>query len=399
MNEKMYQKIHKIADELKSLPTTTSGGGLLSGKIGIALFFVHYAKYTNLQKDEDFAFEFIQSLLAHNYCGKHQLTYSGGISGLGWFLEHLNAIGFADVDTEETLGDFDSYMGAKMCEEIASYNFDFLHGGLGVFFYFTYRKQSITIQQSLISALTFLEEIAIKNKNKISWLALNYRTKLPMPGEHNLGLAHGVPGILSVLCCAFNKVPSLRGKLKSLISRATNFILWCFESSPSDDVYTSYFPYAYKETEPFTNSRLGWCYGDLGVVLSLRSANLILNEPQIDLVIQKILQRSAKRKSLDETKIFDAGLCHGSAGVAHIYNSFYQQLRLPYLKEAADYWYLISLENANFINGPAGYKSYQADKGFINSYGFLEGIAGVGLAYISYLNNDFSWDKSLLISV
>jgi lantibiotic modifying enzyme len=399
MFDKITEKIHEIAGVLKKhLNTQPASCTLLSGKIGISLFFIHYARFTGVADDQDYAFEILPDLIDGNYDIQDRFSYSAGIAGLGWLLEHINSIEFAEVDSKDSLSDFDEYLCEKMCSEIASYHYDFLHGGLGTFYYLINRKQEPIIIESLLSAIDELRKTSIEDDQKMSWFSYDYKTRLPKIGEHNLGLAHGNPAILSVLCSAHHKVPALREHVEPIIRKTTNFIIWCFKRNLNSNE-ASYFPYTYGDDHAFVKSRLGWCYGDLGIALSLRSANSVLNDPSIDEIINKILYKSTLRRSASEAQLNDAGLCHGTAGVAHIYNSFYKDIKSPYLKEAADYWFAQSQENAKFQDGPAGFKSFRYETGYIDTYGFLEGIAGIGLAYISYLTNDFSWDKSLLISI
>lgn len=400
MEERLTLKIHEIAISLKGyLELDRANIGLLSGKIGITLFFVHYARFTKKVEDEDFAYSIIQSLVDNrHYSGSFGMSYSTGIAGLGWFLEHINEIGFADVDTGEVLDDFDYLLGKEIARQLHSYNYDPLHGALGICHYLLNRKPNAFLDNTLQSAVDQLFQIATKKDGRISWLSFDYKKNTSIIGEYNLGLAHGNPGILSILSNLYWKKPILREQLKHMIEMNVSFILWCFEQRSDTGQYTSSFSSSFKEKEAFYNSRLGWCYGDLGVALALRSANTILNDVKISSVIRTILEFSTNRKSIAETMLFDAALCHGTSGVAHIYNSFYRELKLACLKEAADYWYLQSLAQANFADGAAGYKAYRQGVESVVDYGLLGGSAGIGLAYITYLNNDASWERSLFIS-
>ena len=73
---------------------------------------------------------------------------------------------------------------------------------------------------------------------------------------------------------------------------------------------------------------------------------------------------------------------------------------MPECKDAAAYWINQTLCMARFEDGLAGYKTWQGDKrGFQNEYGLLEGIAGIGLALLSFLSDeDPTWDECLLLS-
>ena len=110
---------------------------------------------------------------------------------------------------------------------------------------------------------------------------------------------------------------------------------------------------------------------------------------------------STHRKSLSDNMVNDAALCHGTAGIAHIFNRFYHITNIPDFKEAAIYWYNQTIQMSKFEDGLAGYKTCISNdsKKLENCTGFLEGIAGIGLALISSVSDiEPSWDEFLLIS-
>jgi hypothetical protein len=110
---------------------------------------------------------------------------------------------------------------------------------------------------------------------------------------------------------------------------------------------------------------------------------------------------ATKRRGLQKNGVVDAGICHGTAGIAHIFNRFYRDTQLDSFKHATDYWIDQTLKMAKFKDGLAGYKSWQGhENGWKNEYGLLEGIAGIGLVLHSYLHPEIepTWDSCLLLS-
>jgi len=400
MKGAIHLKIVEIAGELKKqLLEKEMSAGLLSGQMGIALFFSHYALYTNAEYDIEFAHELIENTLTRFSDSSYGYTFSNGISGMGWFLEHLKTIDFIDVDAEALFEDIDNILQDKMHKELIGHNYDFLHGGLGIFYYLLNRNHDSNLEKMFVKTIQALDDISKSKGDKLAWLDYDAKKKQSIPDTYNLGLAHGVPGIISILSKAYFVVPCIKDSIYLMIRNAVNFIIWRFENSNRFN-RESYFPYAYNELHPEdTNSRLAWCYGDLGVALALRSANLVLKDRKVEMIINQILMLSVKRQNIGSTRLYDAGICHGTAGVAHIYNSFYNESKLDYLKDASDFWFNVSLTQANFTDGLAGFKAFRNDIGYVNSASFLEGIAGIGLTYITFLNNDFRWDKSLLITI
>jgi len=95
--------------------------------------------------------------------------------------------------------------------------------------------------------------------------------------------------------------------------------------------------------------------------------------------------------------IIDAGICHGSVGLAMIYRRMYIETDIEIFGEAVKYWIQVSLSFSKFDDGLAGYKSFYIDK-WVNDYCLLSGIAGIGLMFISFLMDDNQkWDEIFLL--
>lgn len=98
--------IKKIANILFLNASYTDDIGLLNGKMGIAIFFYFYSRYTGIKIFEEYAGELIDEI-----CDKVNTTtpvnFSGGLTGIGWGIEYLNKNRFIHVDTDEVLEDID----------------------------------------------------------------------------------------------------------------------------------------------------------------------------------------------------------------------------------------------------------------------------------------------------
>jgi|ERR1035437_700610 hypothetical protein len=111
-------------------------------------------------------------------------------------------------------------------------------------------------------------------------------------------------------------------------------------------------------------------------------------------------------KTIDITEWQEAGvqdvcLCHDTSGIAHIYNRAYKLTGIEKFRLSSIYWFEQSLKMAVFDDGFAGYKTYRPPEfgGICNASGFLEGIAGIGLAMISAVSDiNPAWDNALLLS-
>ncbi len=98
--------IRRMVEHLILNSSFTSDLGLFHGKMGIVIFFAHYARWTGNALYEDFADE----LLAEIYEDIHTdtpINLEGGLCGIGWGIEYLVQNGFMEGDTDEILEDID----------------------------------------------------------------------------------------------------------------------------------------------------------------------------------------------------------------------------------------------------------------------------------------------------
>ena len=84
----------------------TNNLGLLNGKMGIALFFYHYARYTEKKIYDDFAGELIDEIYKEIYVDS-SLNFENGLCGIAWGIEYLIRNRFAEANSNEILEDLD----------------------------------------------------------------------------------------------------------------------------------------------------------------------------------------------------------------------------------------------------------------------------------------------------
>ena len=81
--------------------------GLLTGKTGIALFFLHLARGTGNNAYEDYAAELIDSISESLYQAE-TVTYAGGLAGICAGISYLIKQQYIDADADELLDEVDS---------------------------------------------------------------------------------------------------------------------------------------------------------------------------------------------------------------------------------------------------------------------------------------------------
>jgi len=185
-------------------------------------------------------------------------------------------------------------------------------------------------------------------------------------------------------------------KSEKLARQIVNYLL----THTNADTTSNYFSYTISsEKQANEVTRLAWCYGDLGVGIILYQAGIIFQDKQTIDFSLKVLLNSTKRSTIEDAMIVDAGICHGTAGVAHIYNKMWHYTQDPIFKDACDHWIQKTIEFGIYADGIAGFKKYNGEsKRYENDCGLLEGPAGIGLVLLSYLTGDFSWDYCLMLN-
>ena len=102
------KELRQIVDMLLLNGTLTECPGLLHGKIGIAIFFFHYAKYTGNDLFADYAIDLISETLNQIHVNS-PADYKKGIAGIGVGIDYLIQNSFLTVE-DDICEDFDKLM-------------------------------------------------------------------------------------------------------------------------------------------------------------------------------------------------------------------------------------------------------------------------------------------------
>jgi hypothetical protein len=147
--------------------------------------------------------------------------------------------------------------------------------------------------------------------------------------------------------------------------------------------------------------RLAWCYGDPGVAASLLLAARCVREPAWEREALAMALRAAARPA-DQAGVQDAGLCHGAAGLGHLFNRLYQATGEPRLAEAARFWFRRTFELRHPDRGIAGFAAFspEREEPWLDEPGLLTGAAGIALALLAAATPiEPAWDRMLLVSI
>lgn len=399
LKEKLSE-IYQVLIELKKDGFKDLNPGLLGGKIGIALFFAYYSVY---KKDETIL-KAVEALLFEVYedinKGYNYHSFGGGLAGIGWAIDFLQRQDFIDADLKECIDPLNPYLYQSMLREIKDNHYDYLHGAIGIGFYFLSRlEEDPKILKYLGELLAWLQAKSIKDdKGGLKWESELDRDKGTR--GYNLSLSHGLASIIGFLTRAYQKKVH-RDKTLPLLQGAIEFML---NQQVDLKKHNNYFPsWIEKGKEQSYYSRVAWCYGDLGIGLVLLQAGEVLKDKKLKDSAIKVLLHSTTRNTFQTAGVNDAGLCHGSAGLVQIYQRLYLKTGNSKFREGAILWGEKTLELASEKDGYAGYKAFRLEEygGPVAEAGLLEGIGGIGLALISLLGDGIKpdWDSSLMISI
>ncbi|MCL2434810.1 MAG: lanthionine synthetase C family protein [Lentimicrobiaceae bacterium] len=393
----MIKKIDKITQVLSS--DLAPEIGLLTGLGGQILTCSELFLYQKISQEKLSHLHYVleEKLANENFMG----THCGGLAGIGWLYEYLSQRKIIDYDTNILLEEFDSYLEQTLKSFMLENTYDFLHGGIGVALYFskrvTKKKEHVSV---LNQFLEDLEKMSIQQEDgSIKWLST--LSGEPFKQGYNIALSHGISSIIAFLSKIYKMESIDKEKTEKLLRGAVQYL---FDQEIDKDKYGSCFPnFALESTPTIYKSRLAWCYGDLGIASALYQAGIILKENAwIDKALEIFIFAATQRKNLERENVVDAGLCHGTSGIGHIFYRMWWNTKLPEFKAAADYWFDQTLKMAKFEDGLAGYKTYEASDGkplWVNKYGLLDGISGIGLAMLTYYyETEPTWDECLLLS-
>ena len=101
-------ELTKIADWLLLNGTLTKCPGLLHGKLGIAIFFFHYARYTGKTLFEEYACDLIMAIQEQLHVN-YRPDYEKGIAGIGVGINYLSYNNLIEIE-EDLFEDFDKRM-------------------------------------------------------------------------------------------------------------------------------------------------------------------------------------------------------------------------------------------------------------------------------------------------
>jgi len=325
-----------------------------------------------------------------------------GFPGVVWTISHLDAM--RNPDARDRGAAIDDALGVFLERSPWTGCHDLVSGLAGLGVYAAERAARPTAARCASSIVARLDETAERRDGGITWhtpprlLPPNQR-ELVAEGYYNLGVAHGIPGIIAALATLWAAGVD-RECTRFLLDGAVAWLLsmpWADGNAAAFPAWVPVVDGAPRHDVP--PARLAWCYGDLGVAAALLVAARAVGEGAWEHAALCIARRAAARPQ-NESGVADAALCHGAAGVGHVFNRLYQATGDESLGAAARMWIRRALDMREPRCGVAGYRAYAgADDSWKDDAGFLTGAGGIALALAAAATEiEPAWDRVLLLS-
>ena len=379
LEDKIHEIARLLADGTEISDIKNSGIGLYTGKLGILLFFAHYARRFPNESNSRILDRYTEEC-CDDLCNNmvYSYTFCSGLAGAMSSIRLMSELSLIDLDISEMETQYKPVMLRQMgiFFNHRPGSFDFMHGALGIALHYKADPDFIN------KTVNWLDENANRDDGFTKWKSvLNDKGKI----GYNIALSHGMSSIVLVLCRLYG-AGDRRKQIEELVSGTVGYIL---SQELDRTVYGCCFPSQSTENGgDIHKSRLGWCYGDLGVSVALWRAGVTFGRQDWKEKALDIMWFTATRLDPKDNGISDAGLCHGSSGVAMMFKYMYDETGEERFAKTAQYWADVTLGLAVHEDGPAGYKRYTLEftPPWEPSYTLLEGIAGIGLSLMSMLD-------------
>lgn len=371
-----------------------------------SLFFGYLAEATGDKVYAERAFSFVNEGVTRAAGEMRHCYLYGGYAGLGWILTQLagKVLHPAELENCEAI---DAALIEFLRNAREPLRFELLYGLAGIGIYALERWPDPAGKTAAVEILGLvfrqLAATAERTATGLTWFTSAeflpaWQRRLCPNGYYNLGLAHGVPGVLPLLAKACS-IPAIRAQAWQLLAGAGRWL----ELQQHSDVHGNWFPHwRAAEIEP-QPGRLAWCYGSLGAATAWLDAARRTGQYEWEQAALAMLRGTAQI-SVADAGVRDAAFCHGAGGNAHIFNRLYQATGEELFRKAALRWYAHMLSLREPGKGLAGFQNWapseDGEPGWESSPGLLDGAVGIGLillAACSEITPD--WDNCFQVAL
>lgn len=355
-------------DELPQ-PEDCGNPGMTAGCALYAFFVCEAAR--RLQRTElyDLARSYVERAAELVNSRKVTTSLYAGIPAVAWAVHRVCRDRNVD-GAEEYLDDVNSLLAQTTASLMPSADIDIINGVAGVVTYASRCCGDAQLLKILAGVEVWLEAVFPY------WRESELRMADKSRSQHvNLGYAHGIPGLLGALAHAVKR-GALRPQTSQLVRDGFNYV-WRFAVLDRDG--GAYLPHF---QDKVTIGRAAWCYGSPGASLSFLNASSMWTE-NIERA-NSLIESSLSQIGNATAQIYDASLCHGSAGAAFLCSVFEMNDKVDQHLRARAKDAALQLSRMTLAKGEWENKSlrfpYSSLQGMRYDDSFLEGRLGVVLA-------------------
>jgi len=315
-------------------------------------------------------------------------AFFSGFCGVIWAAARI----LGDVDTS----DIDEVLLTLLSRKVWRESYDLVLGLAGLGVYALDSPQRAPIVSRVID---LLESRAVVTDEGLTWFTppalLHPLARASAPqGVFDLGMAHGVSGVIALLARAALAGVE-RERSRGILERAVPWLL--AQRLPENAL--SHFPDRIVAGKMPSPSRLAWCYGDLAVAAALYTAGVACRETAWIDTAERVTRDAAVRPH-EQSGVVDAPFCHGAAGVAHLFLRFHAATGDSIFADASRRWLrqLIAMRDSESFLTLRLDEAGNAQRQSVD--GMLEGRCGIALALLAATNDaPPSWDRMFLVDL
>jgi lantibiotic biosynthesis protein len=399
--EQALQAVDAIAD---SIPLLAAGRdpSLGRGQAGLALLYTWLARTRRTPQADVLARQCLDEAIEAVATQAMNASLYGGFSGVAWAAELVDRLDPDAEDRNEAIDDALLRLLSRTDHWRAPY--DLVTGVTGLGVYALQRYPRPVASECLRRVVQLLHDRAEHDEHGLYWwtppaeLHEEWRKQYPS-GRADLGVAHGMAGSIALLggiCGAGIEQAMARPLLEGAVR-------WLLAHSVPTEAGPTFPLWVAPGFEPYP-ARCAWCYGDPGIAAALLTAARGVGNAGWEQTACALACRAAERPA-SETGVVNAGFCHGTAGLAHLYNRMFQASGEPKLGRAALYWLERTLDFYRLAKDNGGswvlgsWDPAQQEPWTWTGIELVEGAVGVALVLLAAATSvEPIWDRMFLVS-